>query len=104
MNRQTAKLMLERKEARKRLMADITKTQIALETAYSNFENVSDPDLIDSYIYELNSIQLRYQYLIRQMKEFELTMDALNGKIGNKIGLGDLVHETSLHSRNISQF
>lgn len=30
--------------------------------AYNNLENVVDPDLIDCYIYELNSVQMRYKF------------------------------------------
>lgn len=46
----------------------IQRTKIALETAYSNFENVVDPELIDCYIYEVNAIQQRYKFLLRQAK------------------------------------
>ena len=50
------------------LLAEIAKTKLALDTAYSNFENVVDPDLIDCSIYEVNAIQQRYKYLLRQLK------------------------------------
>ena len=36
---------------RKQLLEDIRKTKYALDCAYSNFENVVDPDLIDCSIY-----------------------------------------------------
>ena len=51
------------------LINEIKKTKIALESAYSNFENVIDPDLIDCYIYEVNAVQKRYKFLLKQMKE-----------------------------------
>lgn len=50
------------------LKHEIDKTKIALEIAYSNFENVVDPDLIDSYIYEVNAVQKRYKFLLKQIK------------------------------------
>lgn len=50
------------------LLHEIQKTKVAMDTAYSNFENVLDPELIDSYIYELNAAQERYKFLIRQAK------------------------------------
>lgn len=50
------------------LLREIEKTQKALETAYQTFENVVDPDLIDSCIYEVNAIQHRYKFLLRQAK------------------------------------
>jgi len=53
------------------LIKEINQTKIALETAYSNFENVIDPDLIDSCIYQLNAIQNRYQFLLKQAKALE---------------------------------
>jgi len=53
------------------LLKEINQTKIALETAYSNFENVVDPDLIDSCIYQLNAIQNRYQFLLKQAKALE---------------------------------
>ncbi len=53
------------------LLLELAKTKIELETAYSNFENVTDPDLIDSSIYEVNAVQQRYTYLLRQIKSDE---------------------------------
>ncbi|NLK99651.1 MAG: YaaL family protein [Clostridiales bacterium] len=50
------------------LIKEINKTKHALEAAYSQFEYVVDPDLIDSCIYELNAIQKRYKYLLKQAK------------------------------------
>jgi hypothetical protein len=53
------------------LINEINRTKVALEAAYSNFENVVDPDLIDSCIYELNAIQNRYHFLLKQAKATE---------------------------------
>lgn len=50
------------------LIREITLTRNAIETAYSNFENAVEPDLIDCYIYQLNSEQKRYKYLIELAK------------------------------------
>ena len=38
------------------ILNDIAKTRYALETAYAGFENATDPDLIDCYIYDVNTI------------------------------------------------
>lgn len=43
---------------------ELIQTRRALEIAYSGFDNVTEPDLIDCYIYELNSIMKRYKYLL----------------------------------------
>lgn len=56
-------------QARAQLMQEIETLQQALETANSNFENVCDPDLIDSYIYEINALSFRYKYLLRQVQD-----------------------------------
>lgn len=41
----------------------IEKTRQALEIAYAGFDNAVDTDMIDSYIYEINSLQKRYKHL-----------------------------------------
>ncbi|MBS6397758.1 MAG: YaaL family protein [Clostridiales bacterium] len=51
---------------KQQLLDDIQKTKYALDCAYSNFENVVDPDLIDCSIYELKAVQMRYRFLLRQ--------------------------------------
>lgn len=45
------------------LKESIEKTREALEVAYAGFDNAVEIDLIDSYIYEINSLQKRYQHL-----------------------------------------
>ena len=45
------------------LQDSIQKTRQALAIAYSGFDNALDEDLIDSYIYEINSLQKRYKHL-----------------------------------------
>lgn len=61
----------EEKE-RLELLRDIDKTKFALETAYSNFDNVKEPDLIDCYIYEINSSLKRYKFLLEQAAKLNL--------------------------------
>ncbi len=61
------KSKLRRKEE-ELLRLEISRAKLALESAYSNFENVVDPDLIDCYIYEVNAVQKRYKYLLKQAK------------------------------------
>ena len=56
---------------RQQLMEDLARTKSALDRAYSNFENVVDPDLVASSIYELQAVQLRYRFLLRQASLLE---------------------------------
>lgn len=52
------------------LKDDLHQTARALQDAYNNLENVVDPDLIDCYIYELNSVQMRYKFLLASIKKW----------------------------------
>ena len=45
------------------LQDSIEKTRRALNDAYTGFDNAIEVDLIDSYIYEINSLQRRYKHL-----------------------------------------
>ena len=58
---------INQKELQKNsILADLNKTRLALEDAYTGFDNVTDPDLIDCYIYEVNSVLKRYKFLLEQ--------------------------------------
>ncbi len=72
-NKAAGKMMQHKKQL---LMEDITRTRRALETAYANFQYVSDPVLIDCYIYEINSADLRYKYLLNEMRSLSLSENA----------------------------
>lgn len=57
-------------QTKEQLLWEIESLKQSLEIVNSNFENVSDPDLIDSYIYEMNALSFRYKYLLKQFKSF----------------------------------
>lgn len=59
------------------LIIEINKTKLALYSAYSNFENAIDPDLIDCYIYEVNAVQKRYKFLLKQAKEMDAKLSSI---------------------------
>ena len=42
--------------------------QRSQQDAYDGLSNVSDPDLIDSYIYALNSANLRYKVILQDYR------------------------------------
>lgn len=54
------------------LLQDMEAAKYALDNAYSNFENVVDPDLIDSWIFEMNAMQKRYKFLLKRVKQMEM--------------------------------
>ena len=53
------------------LISELESTKNDLTAAYSNFENAIDPDLVDSCIYELQAIQLRYKFLLTKIREMD---------------------------------
>ena len=53
------------------LIAQLQKAIGSIHTAQNQFEQVVDPMLIDCYIYELNAAQLRYQFLLKNIKRQE---------------------------------
>lgn len=53
------------------LLDDLARTKHELDKAYTNFENVVDPDLIDASIYEVKAVQMRYKFLLSCAKEYD---------------------------------
>ncbi len=51
------------------IQQELEHTRVRIETVKNNFENVTDHDLIDSYIFESNAAWKRYHFLLRQMRE-----------------------------------
>lgn len=45
------------------LRTALKKTRQALDAAYAGFNNATEFDMIDSYIYEINALQHRYEHL-----------------------------------------
>ena len=62
----TNRALSEKEIERHALLSDLEQTKKALEIAYSGFDNVTEPDLIDCYIYEVNSVLKRYKFLMEQ--------------------------------------
>ena len=53
------------------LLDDLERTKKELDHVYATFANVTEPDLIDAYIYQLNAAQLRYRFLLNSVKEYQ---------------------------------
>lgn len=51
------------------LLCSLSGTRQEIAQAYNRFNFASDPDLVESYVYEINSLQCRYNYLLRRVKE-----------------------------------
>lgn len=50
------------------LIQEIARTRQEMEDAYNHFQNASDPDLIDCYIFRGNAAWKKYEFLLRQAK------------------------------------
>ena len=69
-------LCLGKKKVENPLIKELQATRLELETAYSVFENAVDPDLVSSSIYRINSVQERYQFLLKQLKKTEASLQS----------------------------
>ena len=53
------------------LKEGLDRTRVLINQAYAGFNGTDDPDLIESYVFEINSLQARYAYLLRRVKSLE---------------------------------
>lgn len=56
-------------EERRQLVEGMRETRAQLNHAYAQFNFYSDPDLVDACVYEINALQSRYSYYVRQVKQ-----------------------------------
>jgi len=77
---QSSRTSLLRKKAdspeqqeRRELLEGLDRTKVLIHQAYSCFNRESDPDLIESYVFEINALQSRYSYLLKRVRELEQT-------------------------------
>ena len=53
------------------LKEGLERTRVLINQAYAGFNGTDDPDLIESYVFEINSLQARYAYLLRRVTGLE---------------------------------
>ena len=63
----------ERQQENQRLLAEYYDTLIQLRHVRSVFQQVTDPDLINACVYEMNALQQRYTFLLQRIKAEKLT-------------------------------
>ena len=51
------------------LHQELQSTEQELRRAYDRFNYVIDPELVESSIYEIDSLKAKYNYLLRRIKE-----------------------------------
>lgn len=60
-------------EERRTLLDNLEETKRDLDLAYVGFNQCSDPDLIEFYLYEINALRARHTYLLRRIKALDST-------------------------------
>ena len=58
----------QQEEARRTLAECLTQTRGLIAQAYQGFNAVQDPDLIESYVYEINALRAQYDYALQNLK------------------------------------
>ena len=53
---------------RRALLEGLGQTRSLIAQAYAGFNAAKDPDLIESYVFEINALQARYSCLLRRVK------------------------------------
>ena len=56
---------------RQELLTSLAHTRALIQQAYRGFNSAEDGDLIESYVFEINALQSRYNSLLRRVKEQE---------------------------------
>ena len=60
------------REEKQVLLEGLERTKVLIDQAYSCFNRECDPDLIESYVFEINALQSRYSYLLKRVRELEV--------------------------------
>ena len=69
----TAEKILENKYTEKEIIDEIENIKLQLNKTRMNFEMCTDEILIDSYIYEIISLNKKYQYFLRLAKKYGIS-------------------------------
>lgn len=55
-----------------KLLLEVRQTNEELQRVYQQLSFVTEPEMIDATIYELNAVQKRYEYLVCMMKQKQM--------------------------------
>ena len=56
----------------------LEETARRLQQAYGAFDLVTDPDLVEAWVFEISAQRARYSYLLKQRKRLEAAENARN--------------------------
>ena len=68
--KESRKSRLQRRKAAQ-LEQSLQETRVLIAQAYAGFNAAADSELVESYVYEIQALQARYSYLLRQRKALE---------------------------------
>jgi len=63
----------EKDYSREEMLANLRLAHKEWKDKENYFESVTDPDLIDYAIYDMEASKLKYIYLLKQMKEWDMS-------------------------------
>lgn len=63
----------EKQQENQRLLEEYYDVLVQLRHVRSVFQQVTDPELINACVYEMNALQQRYTYLLQRIKAERLT-------------------------------
>lgn len=66
---QSRKEVKMQKAELKRRMDELDAIRSKLECAYSAFNNVTDPSIMDACIFEISALKSRYNYAVKGIRE-----------------------------------
>ncbi len=64
----------ELNQDKKEISAQLKELKKELDFVHNSLNYATDPILIDSYIYEINALNMRYQYFVKVCKDFGITV------------------------------
>jgi len=70
---------------KKKIFENVKIIKEEMQTIKNNFDMETDECLIDSYIYQMESLNKKYQYFIRLAKEKGLKAEGYEIKRGNEV-------------------
>ncbi len=62
-------LMKPQQESEPDVVFELKRLKSELDRAYNEFQNLTDSDLLESCIYEIQALRSKYSYLLKQAKE-----------------------------------
>ncbi len=61
------------KTTRDKLLEEINSVKMQIQNANTRFEQTSDSDLVESAIYEIQSLKAKYRYLVKSAKLLDIS-------------------------------